>query len=494
MENQLLILTFLPAAAAFLALLLPKSKERWPFRLAMVVSVAAWLLSVNLFSQFQGSSFSPEFRTDLSWFELGKLPIHLSVGLDGISILLVLLTTLLMPLVFLVAPGHIQERSREFVFWALLMETGMIGVFASLDLVLFYVFWELTLVPLYFIIGIWGGPRKLYATVKFFLYTLAGSLLMLVGVILLLQAAGTADILTLGNMALPSSLQMTCFLLFAAGFAVKVPIFPFHTWLPDAHVEAPTGGSVILAGVLLKMGTYGFLRFCLPIFPQAALAASPYLMALGAFGVVYGAWLAWFQQDLKKLVAYSSVSHMGLIVLGLFAFTTTSVQGSLLQMINHGLTTGALFLLVGMIYERRHTREIGEFGGIAKTMPLFALFFGVVAFASIGLPGLNGFVGEFMILLGSFPKNPWLTALAGTGVVFGALYTLSAMRRVLFGPLRKEENRKLADLVPREFGALIPLVVLMIWIGVAPKTFLRKSEASVNAVVKRIENAREGAK
>ncbi len=486
--NPLFLLIFLPFLGALFALITPSKKNpNSLLQLGILFSLLELICAAFLYLRFEGMSAQAEFSSSIPWFSLGAIPIQISLGVDGISISLIALTALLMPLVFLQALGSIKERQKEFVFWALLMESGMVGVFAATDLVLFYVFWEITLIPLYFLIGIWGGPRKLYATIKFFLYTLAGSLLMLVGVILLLRETATADIPTLCNMNLNPSLQMSCFLLFAAAFAVKVPLFPFHTWLPDAHVEAPTGGSVILAGVLLKMGTYGFLRFCLPIFPQASEAASPFLFALGAFGVIYGAFLAWAQQDLKKLVAYSSVSHMGLIMLGLFALKPIAVQGAVIQMINHGLSTGALFLLVGMIYERRHTRDIAEFGGIAQVMPKFAFLLGIVAFSSIGLPGLNGFIGEFLILIGSFSKHPWMTTFAGLGVVFGAVYMLSALRRVLFGPLNKESNRSLSDLSLREIVLVAPILILIVWIGVAPKPFLSKSEAAVSAILQRFE-------
>lgn len=484
-ELYLPILMLLPTVGALLVGFAPGGGKT-PRQIGLFVSLLTFGLAVALLLGFQGASAAQEFVFRRPWFELSGIPLHFAFGVDGLSILLVALTALLMPLVFLAMPGFIHEREKEFVIWALLMEMGMVGVFAAQDLVLFYVFWELTLVPLYFIIGIWGGTRKLYATIKFFLYTLAGSLLMLVGVILLLRQTGTADLGTLANAAIPPSLQWTCFLLFTAAFAVKVPLVPFHTWLPDAHVEAPTGGSVILAGVLLKMGTYGLLRFCLPMFPDAAREAGPWMMGLGAFGVVYGALLAWAQTDLKKMVAYSSVSHMGLIVLGIFAFHTTALQGALIQMINHGLSTGALFLLVGALYERRHTRDLSEFGGLAKVMPVFALVLGIVSFSSIGLPGLNGFVGEFLVLLGSFQAAPWIASFAALGVVLGAVYMLSGMRRILFGEITRRENRALQDLSRREIFAFLPLLALIVWIGIAPGFFLQKSEASAKAVSARV--------
>jgi NADH-quinone oxidoreductase subunit M len=368
----------------------------------------------------------------------------------------------------------------------------MLGVFLALDLVLFYVFWEVTLVPLYFMLGIWGGERRLYATIKFFLYTLAGSLVMMIGVILLLYQTKTADIEALMNLAptLDSTRQTWIFWSFALAFMIKVPVMPFHTWLPDAHTQAPTSGSVILAGVLLKMGTYGLLRFCIGMFPGPALDAAPVMMALGAIGIVYGAFLAMAQHDIKRLIACSSVSHLGYVVLGLFALNQAGVRGGVLQMVNHGLSTGLLFLLVGMIYERRHTRMLDQYGGIAKVMPLYSLFFGIAVFSSVGLPGLNGFVGEYMILLGSFQASPWIAAVSVTGVIFGAVYLLMATRKLLFGPLTHAENKNLSDINWREAGLMLPIVVLCFWIGVAPNPFLARTDASVDQLLSRIDAQR----
>jgi NADH-quinone oxidoreductase subunit M len=372
------------------------------------------------------------------------------------------------------------------------MQAGMLGVFLSLDVVLFYVFWETSLVPLYFIVGIWGGERRLYATIKFFLYTVAGSLVMLVAVIALVWRIGTTDVaqLTTAASSLPLGVQGWMFAAFALAFAIKVPVLPFHTWLPDAHTEAPTSGSVVLAGVLLKMGTYGLLRFCIAMFPAVAVQAGPWMMGLGALGIVYGAFLSMAQTDVKRLVACSSVSHLGYVVLGLFAMTKAGVRGGVLQMVNHGLSTGLLFLLVGMIYERRHTRALDQFGGLAKVMPVFALLLTVAVLSSAGLPGLNGFVGEYLILLGAFEASPWLTALAVLGVIFGAVYLLSMTRRVLYGPVTKEENRALADLGGREILLSLPIVALVVWIGVAPETFLSRTSGSVDAVLRRVSAAR----
>jgi NADH-quinone oxidoreductase subunit M len=405
---------------------------------------------------------------------------------------MVALTALLGPIIVLSTWGHIHERVKEFMVWLLVMQTGMLGVFLALDLVLFYVFWEVTLVPLYFMLGIWGGERRLYATIKFFLYTLAGSLVMMIGVILLLYQTKTADIEALMNLAptLDSTRQTWIFWSFALAFMIKVPVMPFHTWLPDAHTQAPTSGSVILAGVLLKMGTYGLLRFCIGMFPGPALDAAPVMMALGAIGIVYGAFLAMAQHDIKRLIACSSVSHLGYVVLGLFALNQAGVRGGVLQMVNHGLSTGLLFLLVGMIYERRHTRMLDQYGGIAKVMPLYSLFFGIAVFSSVGLPGLNGFVGEYMILLGSFQASPWIAAVSVTGVIFGAVYLLMATRKLLFGPLTHAENKNLSDINWREAGLMLPIVVLCFWIGVAPNPFLARTDASVDQLLSRIDAQR----
>jgi NADH-quinone oxidoreductase subunit M len=367
----------------------------------------------------------------------------------------------------------------------------MLGVFLAGDLVLFYFFWEISLIPLYFLIGIWGGERRLYATIKFFLFTLAGSLVMMVGVIALIYRAGTTDVERLTAVAanLPLATQAWLFGAFALAFAVKVPLVPFHTWLADAHTEAPTSGSVLLAGVLLKMGTYGLVRFGIALFPLAAIRFAPLFMALGAIGIVYGAFLAMAQSDLKRLVACSSVSHLGFCVLGMFALTSAGLAGSVLQMVNHGLSTGLLFLLVGVLYERRHTRALDHFGGIAASMPLFALLFVVSVLSSAGLPGLNGFVGEYLVLLGTFQQSPLLAALAVSGVVFGAVYLLMATRRVLFGPLVREENRALSDLGPRELGLLLPLIALVVAIGVAPRPLLARLEPAVAGVLAHVERA-----
>jgi NADH-quinone oxidoreductase subunit M len=368
----------------------------------------------------------------------------------------------------------------------------MIGVFAALDLVLFYIFWEAVLIPMYLIIGVWGGPRRVYAAVKFILYTVAGSLLMLVAILYLYFAYHAAtgeftfDLIRLYETPLGRSAQLWLFAAFALAFAIKVPMFPFHTWLPDAHVEAPTAGSVILAGVLLKMGTYGFVRFAMPLFPEATLAFAPWMILLAVIGIIYGALVAMVQPDVKKLVAYSSVSHLGFVMLGLFALNTQGIQGGILQMVNHGLSTGALFLAVGMIYERRHTREISEFGGLAAVVPWFAAGFLVICLSSLGLPGLNGFIGEFLILLGAFRMNPYVAGISATGVILAAVYLLWMYQRVMFGPVTNEKNRGLRDLTAREFWTLAPVIALIIWIGVYPNPFLRKLDMSVGELMERM--------
>ena len=376
----------------------------------------------------------------------------------------------------------------------LVLETGILGVFVSLDLFLFYVFWEVMLIPMYFIIGIWGGRNRIYAAVKFFIYTFVGSLLMLVAILVLyfyhggLTGEYTFDVLKLQETHFPLGYQTWLFLAFGLSFAIKVPMFPFHTWLPDAHVEAPTGGSVILAGVLLKMGAYGFLRFCLPFFPHAVEQFTPLILTLAVVGIIYGALVAMVQPDLKKLVAYSSVSHLGFVILGIFTLNNQGIQGGLIQMVNHGLSTGALFLLVGMIYERRHTRRIADFGGLAKQVPVFATFFMIVMLSSIGLPGLNGFVGEYLIILGAFLEQRVFAIFAATGMVWTAVYMLLMYQRVMFGKLDKEENKKLLDLSPREIGLLVPIIFFIIFIGVYPNAFLKKMEPSVNHLIEVVKS------
>jgi NADH-quinone oxidoreductase subunit M len=411
----------------------------------------------------------------------------------------VILTTVLTPLAILCSWESITKRVKPFMICLLTLETGMIGVFCALDLVLFYLFWEVMLIPMYFLIGIWGGERRIYAAVKFILYTMAGSLLMLIAIIYLFFANGGTSFdlvqimqnLNSGNLHFTGTQEFWLFMAFLIAFAIKVPMFPFHTWLPDAHVEAPTAGSVILAGVLLKMGTYGLLRFCLPLFPGTAIIVAPYISVIAIIGIIYGALVAMVQPDLKKLVAYSSVSHMGLVVLGIFVFTTQGLQGSIVQMLNHGLSTGALFLLVGMIYDRRHTRMISDFGGIAHVSPVYASAFLVVTLSSIGLPGLNGFVGEVLVLMGSFARNKVYGSLAALGMVLGAVYMLWMYQRVFLGKLNSPANDKTTDIGVREKLLLLPIIIMMLWIGVYSSPFLRRMDASLRLVQQRIEDARE---
>ncbi|HQU33581.1 MAG TPA: NADH-quinone oxidoreductase subunit M, partial [Thermoanaerobaculaceae bacterium] len=469
---------------------------------ATVVAGLDFVLSLPLWFVYDpaGPAFQLSYAHD--WIPAVGATYH--VGVDGISVLLILLTTLLGFIAVYSSFTAINHRQKEYYVFLLLLQTGMLGVFISLDFILFYLFWEAMLVPMYFLIGIWGGPRKLYAAIKFFLYTLFGSVLMLVGILALyfynstgLKAIGlpglghapTFDVTDLFKIAtqIPPGVQFWVFLAFFVGFAIKVPMFPFHTWLPDAHVEAPTAGSVILAGVLLKMGTYGFIRFSLPLLPDATRKAVPWVVALALIGIVYGALVAMAQKDMKKLVAYSSVSHLGFVMLGMFALNPQGLTGSVLQMINHGLSTGGLFLLVGIVYERRHTRMIADYGGLAKVMPVYAMMFMVITMASIGLPTLNGFIGEFTILVGVFNRSTTWAVIAATSLVLGAGYMLWLYQRVFFGEITHEENKALKDVNLREQWTLIPLIVLCFWIGIYPKPFFRILEPSIKRVVEVVD-------
>jgi NADH-quinone oxidoreductase subunit M len=504
MEFGLLsIILIIPIAGAAAVAFLPHRNATGVKVSGLIASGAAFLASIWLFVMFDGSRGDMQFVEKVDWIPTLHISYH--VGVDGISLLLVVLTTFLTPIALLASWESVGIRLKGFVSLMLLLEAGTLGVFMSLDIFLFYVFWEFMLIPMYFIIGIWGGQERIYAAVKFFLYTMAGSLLMLVAMIWLASYGSTApggsfttDLLALYKVApfIPAGIQTWLFLAFTLSFAIKVPIFPLHTWLPDAHVQAPTAGSVILAGVLLKMGTYGLIRFCLPLFPYATLTFLPYLAGLAVVGIIYGALVSMVQPDVKKLVAYSSVSHLGFVVLGIFAITEEGLQGSIIQMVNHGLSTGALFLLVGMIYDRRHTRLLKDFGGLAKSMPVYATLFMVIMLSSAGLPGLNGFVGEFLILLGSFRSTvlgtPWFAVLGATGVVLAAVYLLWSYQRIFFGKIEREENASLKDLNLREIVVLVPVLIIIVWIGVYPQTFLEKSAESARVVVQRIEDARHG--
>ena len=492
------IVTYLPALAALVILAMPAKSERSMKLFAFASSLVTFVLSLHLVYHFDPARGEMQFESSSRWIQAPSFQINHHMGIDGISLFLVILTTFLTPLAILSSWNSITRRLKPYLMCLLTLETGMIGVFCALDLVLFYVFWEVMLIPMYFLIGIWGGERRVYAAVKFILYTMAGSLLMLVAILYLFFANGGTSFdlvqitqaLAQGTLRLSGTQEFWLFMAFFIAFAIKVPMFPFHTWLPDAHVEAPTAGSVILAGVLLKMGTYGLLRFCLPLFPNASINAAPYISILAIIGIIYGALVAMVQPDLKKLVAYSSVSHMGLIVLGVFAFTTQGLQGSTLQMLNHGLSTGALFLLVGMIYDRRHTRLISEFGGIAHVSPVYASFFLVVTLSSIGLPGLNGFVGEVLVLAGSFARNKVYGSLAALSMVLGAIYMLWMYQRVFLGKLTSPANEKLSDIGLREKALMIPILLMMLWIGVYSAPFLGRMEASLDLVQQRIDNAR----
>jgi NADH-quinone oxidoreductase subunit M len=488
---MLTIVTFLPAAGAAVLLLLPRRRAALIRGIAFVTAMLSFIVSLPLYFGFDPRTPDYQFVEQARW--IPNLGITYHVGIDGISLLLVLLTTFLSPLALLSTWRAIEHRVKEFSITMLLLETGMLGVFVSLDLFLFYVFWEAMLIPMYFVIGVWGGENRIYAAIKFILYTMAGSVLMLVAILVLYFAHGNAtgrftfDLPALVGFSLPPGTEAWLFLAFAFAFAIKVPIVPFHTWLPDAHVEAPTAGSVILAGVLLKMGTYGFLRFCLPLFPNASIMFTPLLLAFAVVGIIYGAWVSMVQPDLKKMVAYSSVSHLGFVVLGLFTLTPQGIVGGIIQMVNHGLSTGALFLLVGIIYERRHTRLIESFGGLWSSIPIFSALFLIVTLSSIGLPGLNGFVGEFLILVGAFQAHRVAAVLATTGIIFAAVYMLWMYQRVVFGEIRHEENRGLADLTGREWAVLLPVLLFIVWIGVHPSPFTGMTESSVNALIAQVK-------
>jgi NADH-quinone oxidoreductase subunit M len=482
-----------PLVAAGLVLVVPAARAK---HVAFVASLVELALSVPLWWTFVPDG-GMQFIANYAW--IAPWGIHYTVGVDGISLFMVLLTTFLMPLSVLGSWSYITKREPGFYALLLVLTTGMIGVFVALDLFLFYVMWEVMLIPMYFIIGVWGGENRLYAAIKFFIYTFLGSLLMLVAILVLyLHTGRVTDVYSFSYAHLLTqiaTLGPAAWWLFGAfflAFAIKVPLFPLHTWLPDAHVEAPTAGSVILAGILLKMGTYGFLRFAVPFFPGVALSPGVQLVIVGLalIGIIYGGLVAMVQPDFKKLIAYSSVAHLGFVVLGIWALTLQSVQGALLVMINHGISTGALFFLVGMIYERRHSRLIADYGGIARVVPLFAAILTLVSLSSIALPGTNGFVGEFLVLLGSFRTYPVITALATTGVIVAAAYLLTALQRVIYNPLTQHENEKLTDLTGRELAVLVPLIVCILWLGIYPKPFLRRMEPSARQL---IEQVRPGA-
>jgi NADH-quinone oxidoreductase subunit M len=466
---------------------------RW---LALLFLLAEFVLSVGLWWSYDPAGAQWQAMVDLPWIQ--GWGARFTLGIDGIALVMILLTTFLMPLSVLGSWTGIRRKQRAYYALLLVLTTGMLGVFMALDLLLFYVMWEVMLVPMYFIIGVWGGERRIYASLKFFIYTMVGSLLMLVAILYLWVSAGSMSFdydFVLRNVRAGHTAALWMFGAFFLAFAVKVPMFPFHTWLPDAHTEAPTAGSVILAGIMLKMGTYGFLRFAMPFFPEAALEpwVRSTILGLAVVGIIYGALVAMVQPDFKKLVAYSSVSHLGFVMLGIYALTLQSVQGALMVMVNHGISTGALFLLIGMIYERRHSRMIDAYGGIARVVPMFAVLLTFVSLSSIGLPGTNGFVGEFLVLLGSFDRHPFLTTVATTGVIFAAAYLLWAIQRILFNPLTKPENEALVDLNLRELGVMAALVAAIVWLGIYPAPVLKRTEASAARFIEQVESPQRAA-
>jgi len=483
-------LLWLPLVGMGLVLAVPAEKAK---RTALWWSVGVFVLSLGLWWAFDPTNGGFQLSSSIPW--IGAWGVNYAVGIDGISLFMVMLTTFTTVVAVLGSFNYIDKRENAFYALMLLLTTGVIGVFVSLDLFLFYVFFELTLVPMYFIVGVWGGERRIYAAIKFFLFTAAGSLLMLVAILYLYfrarEGLGTGTFALTDILRVPLTLteQLWLFAAFATAFAIKVPIFPLHTWLPDAHVEAPTPGSVVLAAVLLKMGTYGFLRFLLPLFPEASRHPTVVMvmLVLGVIGIIYAAWVAAVQPDAKKLVAYTSVAHMGFVVIGIFALTINGIQGGLVVMISHGITTGALFLLLGMLYERRHTRLIDQFGGLGRVAPMFATAFVITALASIGLPGTSGFVGEFLALLGAFETHPWIAGIAATGVIFAAYYMLPMTQKIWFNRLDRDENRKVTDLSRREVVVLAPMLALMLWIGVYPTPLLRRMEPSVQVLMERVQ-------
>jgi len=497
--QPLTILVFFPLLGVLVLLFLPEEKKellRWT---ALVTSLITFGISLWVLAMFDASNPEMQLAAQYNWIQVAGWNIQYYLAVDGLSILLVLLTAFLTPLSILSTWTAVEERVRDFMLFFLLLETGMLGVFVAQDLFLFYIFWEFTLVPMYFLIGIWGGPRRIYAAIKFFLYTMAGSILMLLAILWLGINQGTFSVTELlAKGGIPFQAQQWLFIAFAAAFAIKVPMWPLHSWLPDAHVEAPTAGSVILAGVLLKMGTYGFLRFNLGLFPQASVWVAPTMAGLAVIGILYGALVSYSQKDVKKLVAYSSVSHLGFVMLGLFALNAQGIQGGILQMINHGLSTGALFLIVGIIYEQTHTREIAVYGGLWKIMPVYGALTLIVALSSMGLPGLNGFVGEFAILLGAWGAggaggaygSVWYAGLSAIGVILAAIYMLYMFQKMFLGPAGEvTEHHTLRDLNWREIATLVPLLVFIFWIGLYPKPFFDLMAPAVDKLLAAFQSA-----
>jgi NADH-quinone oxidoreductase subunit M len=490
MNHYLSLILFTPLAGALALLLINKQNEnaiRW---VANIVAFAGFLISVPLW--FWYNPLGPDFQLVERAPWIPSIGADYFLGVDGLTTLLILLTTLMGTIAVLSSWEAITERVKEYYIFLLVLQTGMLGAFMSLDFLLFFLFWEVMLVPMYFLIGIWGSANRLYSAIKFFLYTLVGSVIMLLGILALyfynhsVTGVYSFDVTMYHRLNVPFDLQWWIFLAFFLGFAVKVPMFPFHTWLPDAHTDAPTAGSVILAAVMLKMGTYGFLRFSLPILPEASRHFVPMMVVLSIIGIVYGALVALAQKDWKRLVAYSSVSHMAMVMLGMFALNPVGVTGSIIQQLNHGISTGALFLLVGIVYERRHTRDIAEYGGLSKVMPVYAAIFLIMTMSSIGLPALNGFIGEILILQGVFVANKMWAVFAASGVVLGAAYMLFLYQRTMFGKIENPKNERLLDLGQREFVTFAPLIVLAVWIGIYPAPFLRRLETSVQHIIMRV--------
>ena len=478
------LLTWLPLVGAVFIMCIRgedaivASNARW---MALWTSLVVFVVSLLLWAHFDTSEPGFQFRESLSW--LPEFGVGYRMGVDGISVLFVLLATALTPICILASWEAITTRVREYMIAFLVLETMMVGMFSAQDFVIFYMFFEGVLIPMFLIIGVWGGTRRVYASFKFFLYTLAGSILMLLALLAIWYSAGTTDLAVLMTSHFPARMQFWLFLAFFASFAVKVPMWPVHTWLPDAHVEAPTAGSVILAGVLLKMGAYGFLRFSLPMLPEASTYFAPMMFALGVIAVIYTSLVALAQADMKKLIAYSSVAHMGVVVIGIFTFNAQGIQGALFQMLSHGVVSAALFLCVGVIYDRMHTREIARYGGLATRMPAYALFFMLFTMASIGLPGTAGFVGEFLVLVGAFKVSIWLALLGSMGMILGAVYPLYLYRRVVFGALTRDDLKSILDLSPREIAIFVPLIALTLWMGIYPSSFTQFFDASVHAMV-----------
>jgi len=492
MNHYLSLILFEPLAGALILLLINKRNDdtiRW---VANVTALVGFVVSIPLWFWYDPSRADFQLVERAPW--IPSVGADYFLGVDGLSVLLILLTTMMGAIAVLSSWTAITDRVKEFYIFLLVLQTGMLGAFMSLDFLLFFLFWEVMLVPMYFLIGIWGSDRRLYSAIKFFLYTLVGSVVMLLGILALyfynhgVTGVYTFDVTQYHKLAVPFNLQWWVFLAFFLGFAIKVPMFPFHTWLPDAHTDAPTAGSVILAAVLLKMGTYGFLRFSLPILPEASKHFVPMIVVLSVIGIVYGALVALAQKDWKRLVAYSSVSHMAMVMLGMFALNPVGITGSIVQQLNHGISTGALFLIVGIVYERRHTREISEYGGLSKVMPVYAAIFLIMTMSSIGLPTLNGFIGEFLILQGVFVASKVWAAFAASGVVLGAAYMLYLYQRTMFGKVENPKNERLMDLSHREFATFAPLIALAVWIGLYPAPFLRRLETSVQHIMMRVDS------